>query len=96
MRARGRIDANQNEVVAALRAVGCNVAITSALGSGFVDLVVYRPATGLLRLIELKDGSKPPSKRKLTPDEEEFARKFPVWVVHSVAEAFKAMEIEEA
>lgn len=93
MRARGRVDANQNEVVAALRAVGCNVAITSSLGSGFVDLVVFRPATGLLRLIELKDGSKPPSKQKLTPDEVEFARKFPVWVVRNVAEALAAMGV---
>lgn len=94
MRARGRTDANQTPIVNALRAVGCNVAITSALGSGFVDLVVYRPATGLLRLMEVKDGSKPPSKRKLTPDEEEFATKFPVWVINSVAEALTAMGFE--
>ena len=88
-----RIDNNQHEIVDALRAVGCNVAITSSLGSGFVDLVVFRPSTGLLRLMEVKDGSKPPSRQRLTPDEEEFARKFPVWVVHDVAEALAAMGV---
>ena len=49
-------------------------AITSQLGNGFVDIVVgYKESN---YLIELKDGNKPPSQRKLTPDEIEFHNKW--------------------
>ena len=69
-----RVDANQSEIVAALRACGCSVAITSDAGHGFPDLVVgrmgHRGRVSLL--IEVKDGSKPPSARGLTPDQVEF------------------------
>ena len=70
MRAK-KIDANQNEVVKKIRSIpNVSVAITSALGNGFPDLVIgYK---GLNYLIELKDGNKTPSQRKLTPDEEKF------------------------
>ena len=84
MRAK-KIDANQNEVVAALRKIpGCSVAITSMVGQGFPDLVVgykYRNY-----LIELKDGKKPPSARKLTPDEQKFFSTWQgeVWVCNSL------------
>ena len=71
MRRSARIDANQNAIVAALRDIpGVTVAITSALGSGFPDIVVG--FAGRNYLIELKDGSKPPSKRALTDDEYDF------------------------
>lgn len=74
MRRAARVDANQNEIVRALRDMGASVAITSMVGSGFPDIVVgYQ---GRNYLIEIKDGSKPPSKRKLTPDEQEF---FDTW-----------------
>ena len=69
MRAR-KIDANQNEIVKKLRKHGCSVAVTSALGHGFPDLLVGY--NGVNYLIELKDGSKPPSQRNLTPLECEF------------------------
>lgn len=70
MRAK-KIDANQNEIVNALRKIpGVKVAITSALGDGFVDIVVGYQKQNYL--IELKDGNKPPSDRKLTPDEVKF------------------------
>lgn len=66
-----RIDENQPEIAKEFRRLGCTVAITSSLGAGFPDLVV-----GLLGrynlLVEVKDGAKPPSKRKLTDDEQEF------------------------
>ena len=68
MRMRGRVDANQPELVSQLRSIpGVKVAITSSLGGGFPDLVIgYR---GVNYFVELKDGDKPPSKRKLTSDE---------------------------
>ena len=71
MRRAARIDANQNEIVAALRGIpGCKVAITSALGHGFPDIVVGWMSNNYL--IEIKDSDKPPSKRRLTPDEKKF------------------------
>jgi len=70
MRQRGRVDANQTEIVKYFRGCGYSVAITSNVGGGFPDIVVgkYRHTI----LIEIKDGSKPPSKRKLTDDEADF------------------------
>lgn len=71
MRRAAKIDGNQNEIVSQLRGIpGCKVAITSQVGHGFPDLVVGW--MGQNYLIELKDGSLPPSKRKLTPDEKRF------------------------
>jgi hypothetical protein len=61
------VDDNQAEVVHALRRIGYSVAITSALGHGFPDIVVGR--AGVNGLFELKDPAKPPSKRRLTEDE---------------------------
>lgn len=70
MRAR-RVDANHAEIAKAFRRCGWSVADTSRLGSGFPDLVVAR--AGRTVLVEVKDGAKPPSKRKLTEDEQSFA-----------------------
>ena len=65
-----RVDANHAEVVKALRAIGASVADTSRAGSGFPDIVAgFR---GRNWLIEVKDGKKPPSARKLTGDQVEF------------------------
>jgi hypothetical protein len=70
-----RVDKNQPAIVKALRASGFSVAITSTLGSGFPDLVIGINLGDLGRyttLIEIKDGSKPLSCQKLTPDEQKF------------------------
>ena len=65
-----RVDGNQSEIVSALRSAGASVAITSGVGKGFPDIVVgYR---GLSYLMEIKDGNKPPSKRRLTEAEQQF------------------------
>jgi hypothetical protein len=67
VRRAARTDDNQQEIAKALRAVGATVTLTHAVGRGFPDMVVgYR---GINYLFEVKDGSKPPSRRKLTPDE---------------------------
>lgn len=66
-----KIDANQNEIVDALRKAGCSVQILSSVGKGCPDILVASP-TGFLVLMEIKDGNKPPSARKLTPDQVEF------------------------
>ena len=69
-----RVDANQSSIIAAARALGCSVWDTSSLGLGGPDLVLG-VATKFGRknyLIEVKDGAKPPSARKLTTDERKF------------------------
>lgn len=67
MRRAAKVDANQMIIVAALRAVGATVQPLHAVGKGCPDLLVgYR---GRNYLFEVKDGDKPPSARKLTPDQ---------------------------
>ena len=67
MRRRARTDGNHSEIVAALRAAGCSVQSLAALGSGVPDLLVGVAGRNLL--VEVKNGRKPPSKRRLSPDE---------------------------
>jgi Holliday junction resolvase len=70
MRKYGKIDENQNELVEYLRMAGAKVLIMSNMGGGCPDLLVgWR---GKLTMVEVKDGKKPPSQRKLTTDQEEF------------------------
>ena len=65
-----RKDENQSPIVGALRQIGVYVHDASASGGGLTDLIcVYR---GRVVLIEIKDGSKPPSRRKLTPAQVDF------------------------
>lgn len=65
MRLAPRTDANQSAIVAALEDAGCSVTLLSAVGKGCPDLLVG--ASGRTLLMECKDGSKPPSARRLTP-----------------------------
>ena len=67
MRYKGRVDDNQTNIVQKFKGAGYSVAITSNLGNGFPDIVVGK--CGINLLIEIKDGDKPPSRRKLTEDE---------------------------
>lgn len=88
------IDANQPAIVGALRAVGASVTHTHMVGRGFPDIVCgFR---GLTFLLEIKDGSKPPSRRKLTEVEREWhaAWRGHVAVVENEAEALRAIGIE--
>ena len=67
MRRAAKIDDNQPEIVAGLRKIGCTVQSLAAVGEGCPDcLVGYR---GHNFLMEIKDGSKPPSRQGLTPDQ---------------------------
>lgn len=92
MRRAARVDANQAQVVSALRAAGATVYPMHRVGGGFPDLLVtYRRQT---HLIEVKDGSKPPSKRELTEDEAKFHSEWaggPIHVVTSADEALVAV-----
>jgi Holliday junction resolvase len=91
MRRAAKIDANQPEIVKALGAAGCSVWSLAAVGQGFPDLIVGRQ--GRNYLLEVKDGSLAPSKRKLTQDERDFhaAWRGHVVTVNTVAEALDAV-----
>jgi len=87
MRKYGKTDANQAAIVQALRQAGCQVLSLAALGSGVPDLLVRRGGTLQLYLLEVKDGNKSASRRKLTPDQVAFHRHWPVHIVNNVEEA---------
>jgi len=92
MRRRAKVDDNQAEIVKALRQRGASVQHTHQI-PGALDLIVgYR---GIDVRVEIKDSSKPPSARKLTPAELET---FETWrgrhpeVVQSVDDAMDMLD----
>jgi hypothetical protein len=66
-----RTDRNHSEIINALRKIpNLSVFSTHEVGKGFPDIVIgYK---GINYLIEIKDGNKPPSARKLTDSEVKF------------------------
>jgi hypothetical protein len=90
MRTAARVDANQPEIVKALRAIGASVLVMSQLKNCFDLLIGYR---GRTFLFEVKDGSKPPSARKLTPGEQEFKDSWKGSEYHIVLSVEQAIEI---
>ncbi len=93
MRRASKTDANQNEIVEALRAVGCSVQTLAFAGKGIPDLLVGYQGDNLL--MEIKDGSLVPSARRLTPDQIEWHRNWRgrVVVVTTIAEALAAVGV---
>jgi hypothetical protein len=85
-----KVDVNQPELVDQIRQIpGVSVRHTHMVGAGFVDLVVgFR---GKNFLLELKNPDMPPSKRKLTPDEEKFFKEWTgqVAIVHNLEDVLK-------
>ena len=81
-------DDNEREIVQALRAAG---AFVQALSS--IDLLVGH--RGAWHLIEVKDGNKPLSRRKLTFDEMQFIldvkNRAPIHVVENVEQALNVI-----
>lgn len=99
MRRAAKTDANHAEIVAALRQAGCGVLDLSRVGNGCPDLLVHLPSYPWRQaLVEVKDGSKPPSARKLTPDQEKFHAEWKGWIhtVKSVDEALEALGLTVA
>jgi hypothetical protein len=97
MRRAAKVDANHAEIVIALRAAGATVHSMAALGGGFPDLLVgYKNKTAL---IEIKDGSKPPSRRKLTKDQQDFHANWKggtLAVVDSAEAALRVLKLMES
>lgn len=87
MRKYAKVDSNQSQIVEAFRSMGCAVQSIATVGNGVPDLLVAR--RGNLVLVEVKDGKKPPSHRRLTEDEQRWQKnwKSPVYLVQSVDDA---------
>lgn len=79
MRRAARTDSNHAAITGCFRACGALVTSLAAHGEGLPDLLIQHQ--GKLYLVEVKDGSKPPSKRKLTPAQKEFHA---IWIVHII------------
>lgn len=62
-----KVDDNQKLIVDSLRRLGFSVQSLATVGKGCPDIVVG--VSGVNYLFEIKDGDKPASSRKLTPDE---------------------------
>lgn len=90
MRRAARTDANHALIVAGLRACGARVLSLAAVGKGCPDLLIWHPVRGY-QMYELKDGNKPPSAQKLTPDQVAFHQDWPVRVVNSVEAAIAGL-----
>ena len=74
MRRRGKTDGNHTQLADAFRAAGCTVQSLADVGDGCPDLLVGISGRNLL--VEVKDGRRPPSERKLTPDQVEWHGKW--------------------
>lgn len=91
-----RIDSNQKEIVKALRGVGAYVVPVHSVKE-FCDIVVaYKSNT---YIVEIKDGSKPPSQKRLTPGELKCKEGFnnvgvEYHVIESVDEALELLKIK--
>jgi hypothetical protein len=86
----GRRDANEPEIIAALRKAHCSVVQLDHP----CDLLVGR--AGVNVLMEIKDPDKKPSERRLTETEVEFHGTWrgQVCVVETVEDAYRAIGIE--
>jgi hypothetical protein len=86
MRRAARRDDNEKEIIAAMRAEGAYVKQIN--DEGLFDLLVSHRGETLL--VEVKDGAKPPSARRLTDAEQKFHDEWPgsdLYIVNSVEEA---------
>lgn len=70
MKYMAKADANQKDIVAALRGIGAKVIPTHTVGQGFPDLVVEYG--GRTMLMEVKDPKQPKHRHELTPAQKIF------------------------
>ena len=91
MRRAAKVDANQTEIVKALRQVGASVQSLAATGKGCPDLLVGFRGKNLL--LEVKDGGKVKSARKLTEDQVVWHQTWrgKVYIVESVDQALNLL-----
>lgn len=89
MRRAAKIDANQPEIVGALRKIGCSVQHLHTIGRGCPDILIGH--IGQNYLAEIKDGSLAPSRRGLTKDEIDWQESWrgQVVIIESVDQAIR-------
>jgi len=87
MRRAAKVDRNHGEIVEAFRKLGCSVLPLHTVGGGCPDIAVGKNRKTVL--VEIKDGTKPPSARALTKDEEKFHGDWQgsLFVVESISDA---------
>jgi Holliday junction resolvase len=86
VRRAARRDDGEREIIDALRKAGAYVKQVN--DEGLADLLVWHGGRTLI--LEVKDGKKPPSARKLTEAEQKFHNEWPgdnLFIVNSVEEA---------
>ena len=91
MRRNAKVDVNQPEIVKALRKHGATVLITSQLKNCFDILVGYN---GINYIMEIKDGTLPPSKKRLTEGELKFKESWvggEYYIIESIEQAIKTI-----
>jgi Holliday junction resolvase len=92
MRRAAKVDANHAEIRDGMRKAGFAVFDCAGLGRGLPDLIAVK--AGRVVFIEVKDGSKVPSARKLTEAQQKVhaaftANGYPIQVITSVEEAVR-------
>ena len=70
MKRAARTDKNHTQIVSVLRRLGFSVLSLAAVGKGCPDILCAK--RGANYLLEIKDGTKPPSARRLTDDQHKF------------------------
>lgn len=97
MRRAAKTDANQPAIVSAMRKAGATVQSLAAVGDGVPDLLVGHK--GKTALVEVKDGSKPPSARQLTPDQKKWHAEWQggtLAIVSDIDSALRVLKVMEA
>ena len=91
MRRAARRDDNEKDIIKAMRA--CGAFVKAINDEGTFDLLVWY--NGHTLLLEVKDGTKPPSARRLTDAEAKFHGEWPgsnLYIVNSVQEALDLLK----
>lgn len=91
MRRAARRDDNERDIIKAMRE--CGAFVKAVNDEGAFDLLVWY--NGHTLLLEVKDGSKPPSARRLTDAEQKFHDEWPgnnLYIVKSVQEALDLLK----
>ena len=88
MRRAARRDANEDQIVSAMQA--CGAYVKKVNDEGAFDLLCW--SKGRTVLLEVKDGKKPPSARKLSDAEQRFHDDWPGDNLHVVLSADDAVK----
>jgi hypothetical protein len=92
MRRAARRDSNESDIVKAMREAGAYVKIIN--DEGLFDLLCWN--NGRTLLLEIKDGSRPPSARRLTDAEQKFHDEWPGTNLHIINSVQEALDLLKA